>query len=275
MLTYELKNQILNTAKQHGIPWEEDPTNADINLTPRNAIRRFLNQHAALTVEATKLATAFQSLQVNIDKKVDEILKDNIVSYHQPSGTLSLCFSKNELKKHSNLTKEELLLRCLTLTTSCRQIKRSSVVSLCNSVFDGKKLTIAKCLLTSSSIKDDTNLQLQISRQPFSKAELKKKTITINPDRYVLWDHRFWIKYSCKNTQTTLILRPLLSKDLNSLKGFLSKEEFLKFCKQVPGHIRFTIPVLSEENDKLVGIPTFGFNFRSDIISKCLHKFKL
>lgn len=105
--------------------------------------------------------------------------------------------------------------------------------------------------------------------QPIPDLDPSKPSSLLTQSAFQLWDLRYWIRVY-NPTSCTLRVQPLREETLRQLRSSQTAEEAKEFDRLVrdaaPGKIRYTLPVLVQEQDgieKVVALPTLGWGVSS------------
>ena len=296
------KSELIATCEANGIEFKVDATNADPTYTRRNAIRvlRTRNLPRALSpVSLLNLVVVAEQKRNSILDRAKEFLRRvSILVFDFRSGTITLrlphdfaSFAEGDPAAAANVVSN----LCATVTPY--QMAKQQTLAPSHVVQDilrcmqrsthpnPPKFTLSGVVFEVLPRDSDDSSIWRLSRMPMMDLERQTNTCTFDGEeadqhtslsgkdkivpytrsRWLLWDHRWWIRVSTDRAELLphLQLRPYTMLDGKALKEVMPKRHFgqltatLKMCAS--NKTRYTLPVLTLQ-DKVIAAPTLHRN---------------
>lgn len=207
LLNYE-KAQLVEYCKKHGIPWFEDPTNSDQQLTQRNWLRYIIDEYAPShkieELSKDRLKSSLSQvdeyvLRVNervdaLDKRINKTVDPQTleINFDLPKIDDEVVFSRWLFRTLSSISGAETHY-------SYAKIERRLLPRIM-AFIDGDehrfKVNYLKCTI---EVKKRGALFFTLKRQPYSQEEIARSRISYSGG-WVLFDKTWWIEVGCPAT---------------------------------------------------------------------------
>lgn len=301
LLSYT-KDRLVGTCQEASMQWVEDHTNKDRSLTLRNTVR-YLHEADLLPVALRRpnlcaIAARTSDRVASLESRVDQIFRSFDITFDPRSGHAVCKVPYQTVKEiegmpHSDRMRAILLRKFLmlvvpteTLDLSTLEAASSDFLRLDERRRDDKKLApivVAGAIVTRLHGADgpfvyearrappprnakESRRDLKISL-PLQQHENGAKDILWSDWR--LWDERYWIRIGspARDDLQTLdvVVRLMRPEDISSLRQESGQKSFLlKTLKNIPGHLRTTLPVITQilpdNQNRIVALPSLDWS---------------
>ncbi|RLV96610.1 hypothetical protein JA1_000184 [Spathaspora sp. JA1] len=272
------KQDIVETCKINGVTYFNDPTNQDTNLTRRNYLRHLISDVIPTKIESDpsrysciskqelrdshdqvyNLAESFEDRANNIRNMVE---KNNYIKHNQPMGSLNVKLPRSLFTIPNEIVLGKYFYQILYPYSTLRhyhwayaKLERQLIPKIQKflQTNDTKFKTTMMNLTFEVKLEDDI-LDIMIRRQPIKTTEgdiSLQMTVNDNWSEYVLFDRRFWVRFSSDETTQIKVIpymhkqdKPKLAKDF--IQGKIVSSEFN------------TLPCVMY-NEEIIAFPSVG-----------------
>jgi tRNA(Ile)-lysidine synthase len=301
LLSYT-KDRLVATCEEASTRWVEDHTNKDRSLTLRNTVR-YLHEADLLPMALRRpnlcaIATRTSGRVASLEGWVDQIFRNFDIAFDPRSGH-AVCKVPYQIVKEietmpdSDRIRAMLLRKVLALVVptetmdlstleaasfdflrldeSQPEIKRLAPIMVAGAIAvrlngeDGSFLYEVRRAPPPHNAKK-SRLDLEISL-PLQQHEQDVKNVLWSDWR--LWDERYWIRIGSPPREDVptldVVVRLITPEDISSLRQELGqKSSLLKTLKNIPGHLRTTLPVIvqtmPDKQSRIVALPSLGWS---------------
>lgn len=280
------KQEIVNSCKNNGIPYFNDPTNEDINLTRRNYLRHLINEVIphSIELEGGKNSPFYCIHKSNL-KQTHRMIYDLTESFEEKAHQLNIQlqrnnqitmnpeFAKLEIKMPRSLFQSpneivlgKFLYQILYPFSSLkhyhwayakleRQFLPRVITYLQKHKSGTLKLTYMNlCIEITNNIHND-DISIQMYRAPITTKDIESISYTIDlvKDQWSEWelfDRRFWLRFKGLIDQKVKIM-PYFNVDHKALLTSEIKHEINQSCNTLPC-------VFNIESNEIIAFPTLN-----------------
>lgn len=213
------KSRLIATCQHANLEWFEDPTNTDVKLTKRNAVRHLLREHrvphALQPAHLVSLAVRLRDAQQKLEDQVDQWLQTCQTQWEPRSGVLIVThISPNpgiNPRQRSDLA-VRLMRRFIEQVAPIEHVRLSTLQSCIHTIFPDISLDTEpshppvtgppKPFNTASTLVSPVSpTTWQFSRQlPYTGTQ-SRFTVTLDVPAtsrawtaWTLFDHRYWLR---------------------------------------------------------------------------------
>lgn len=276
------KQQLVATCEQGNIPWIEDHTNADRNLTLRNTVRSLLlDGKLPIALRRPRLLALAECIRRREEShrakartlferaKVQLTLESGMVYCHIPNDAFAR--TENTDERESASVGVIFLYHLLQLVSPLHLIDRSAVYSAAVDLYhffsssssDHLKLAVAGVSITARRVSSaEPRLVLHRQVPPRSACTMYNinfnlagsaniSAATVQWSEWQLWDNRYWIRLGAapfiNKHSATFQVRFLTEETLAAFREQISpdtRKVLDNRLKVAPEDIRFTLPAV-------------------------------
>jgi tRNA(Ile)-lysidine synthase len=247
------KERLIATCKKFNVPWIEDQSNKDVQLTSRNAIRHIIRNHtlpAGLGKDSLlRLSSSKRQKSEQMETGAEELFNQHRLALDVRTGVLTISHAQGafppsisqthfiDQKEQMNNVKIGLFYRMASLVSPnpSLQISSFNAAATASLNFTAGNVHFVKT--------EDPNAEWVLSRVPYNVRDKTNPSIYMlfptsqetlpSKETFKLWDGRFWIRVHNPSGKTFLV-RPLCEGDVASIRSLLKSREIMLYSVKTP-----------------------------------------